>query len=284
MSNYLAAIWKCRYFWLSLARSDLRTRYRRSVLGIAWSLLQPIAMTAILCAVFHTVFNMNIREYAPSLMVGMCFWNFITAVTLQGGQCLFQGEAYIRQFPAPLAIYPLRTVLVASFHFTISLGVAICLRWLLQGFGSFISVPDTIPLKYKLMATFVNTFDNVAALPALIPALVLLVVFGWAVAVLSGFLTAYFADMQHLSEVGLQMLFYGTPIIYPASTLRDRGLGFVIDFNPVAVILQLLRDPILNGTVPPTSAYGIAFLTVSIVSGLAVLALVRLQETIIFQL
>ena len=284
MSKYLAAIWKCRYFWLSLARSDLRTRYRRSVLGIAWSLLQPIAMTAILCAVFHTVFKMNVREYAPSLMVGMCFWNFITAVTLQGGQCLFQGEAYIRQYPAPLAIYPLRTVLVASFHFTISLIVSIVLRAILQGYGSFAELPAYIPNRYKMLYSFVQMFDNISALPALIPALLLLIMFGWALAVLSGFLTAYFADMQHLSEVGLQMPFYGTPIIYPASTLRDRGLGWLIDCNPLAVILQLLRDPILAGTIPPPGAYGIALLTVSIVTCMAVVALARLQETIIFQL
>ena len=48
MSRYLAAIWKCRYFWLSLVKMDLRTRYRRSALGLGWSLLNPIAMTAVM--------------------------------------------------------------------------------------------------------------------------------------------------------------------------------------------------------------------------------------------
>src|SRR5262249_18391644 len=56
MQAYLGAIWRCRYFWLSLVRMDLRHRYRGSVLGLGWSLLHPIAMTAILCTVFHHLF------------------------------------------------------------------------------------------------------------------------------------------------------------------------------------------------------------------------------------
>ena len=52
MTTYLAAVWRFRFFWMSLVRMDLRTRYRRSLLGIGWSLLQPLAMTAIFCLVF----------------------------------------------------------------------------------------------------------------------------------------------------------------------------------------------------------------------------------------
>src|SRR6516164_2811351 len=83
MSQYLSAIWKCRYFWLSLVQMDLRSRYRRSALGVGWSLLYPIAMTAIFCLVFPRIFGVvDIREYAPSVLVGLCFWNFITSTTL----------------------------------------------------------------------------------------------------------------------------------------------------------------------------------------------------------
>ena len=52
MVNYFSEIWACRYFWLSLVKMDLRTRYRRSLLGIGWSLLNLIAMTIILTTVF----------------------------------------------------------------------------------------------------------------------------------------------------------------------------------------------------------------------------------------
>src|SRR5260221_10868882 len=111
MRTYAAAIWNCRYFWMSLVRMDLRTRYRRSVLGMGWSLLNPIAMTAILCTVFSTLFNQSVRDYAPFLFAGLATWNYLMTATLQGCQCFFQGESYIRQHPAPLAVYPLRTAL-----------------------------------------------------------------------------------------------------------------------------------------------------------------------------
>ncbi len=260
MSNYLAAIWKCRYFWMSLVQMDLRTRYRRSALGMGWSLLHPIVMTAVLCTVFAKLWGLNIREYAPFLLVGMCFWNYISAVTTHGCQCLFQGEAYIRQYPAPMAIYPLRTMLGASVHFAIALCVVVLLTWIFNGFG------------------------NVPALFSLAPTLLLLLMMGWSMAVLAGFSTAYFPDTQHLSEVGMQILFYATPVIYPPEVLRKKGLGWIADFNPLASFIELLREPLLNGTVPGPKPYLIALLTVAIVSTAAATTLVRLQQRIIFQL
>jgi len=260
MSNYLAAIWKCRFFWLSLVRMDLRTRYRRSVLGIGWSLLQPIAMTAILCAVFPRLFGLSLHTYAPMLLIGICFWNYLTTVTLQGCQCLFQGEQYIRQCPAPMAIYPLRTVLAGTVHFYMALCVVMVLVWGLKGFGNF------------------------GALWCLVPTLMLLFALCWSLAILAGFTTAYFPDTQHLAEVGLQILMYGTPIIYPPDVLRNRGLGWIVDYNPLASIVQLLRDPILLGQIPSATTYGVACATVFFVASAATMVLVRLQQKIIFQL
>ena len=260
MSSYLSSIWKLRYFWLSLVRMDLRTRYRRSYLGIGWSLLHPIAMTAVLCTVFHKLFGFDWREFGPSLLAGLCFWNYVTAVTTQGCQCLFQGEPYIRQHPAPIAIYPLRTVLGGTFHFVLAMVVVVIFRLWLKGFG------------------------DLAALLCFPPTLVLLFVFGWSLAVLTGFANAYFPDTQHLSEVGLQILFYGTPIIWPPEMLRDKGLGWIVDYNPLAAFVQMIRDSILAGQFPSAQTVIMVCATVLAVSVLAVLTLVRLQQKIIFQL
>src|SRR5207245_8907528 len=60
MGNYLAAIWRCRFFWLSLVKLDLRTRYRRSILGMGWSLLHPVAMTIIICLVFRKLLHAEV--------------------------------------------------------------------------------------------------------------------------------------------------------------------------------------------------------------------------------
>jgi lipopolysaccharide transport system permease protein len=260
MSDYIGAVWRCRYFWLSLVQMDLRSRYRRSLLGLGWSLLQPIAMTAVLCTVFSTVFNLGAAEYAPTLLVGLCFWNFVTACTLQGCSCLQQGEKYIRQYPAPIAIYPLRVVLGASFHFAMGLLIVLVLKLFMSGPG------------------------GLAACLSLLPTMTLLLAFGWALAVLAGFATAYFPDVRHLAEVGLQILFYGTPIIYPSEMLRTRGMGWVVDCNPLAAFIELLRAPLLAGEFPSLDLLALGAASAALVSGAAVLVLVRLQKTIVFQL
>jgi ABC-type polysaccharide/polyol phosphate export permease len=97
MQAYMGAIWRCRHFWLALVGMDLRTRYRRSVLGIGWSLLQPICMTIIFCTVFYKLFGADPRTYAAYVLAGLAFWNYVMAVSVHSCQCFFYGEAYIRQ-------------------------------------------------------------------------------------------------------------------------------------------------------------------------------------------
>ena len=133
MIDYLARIWRLRYFWASLVRIDLRTRYRRSVLGIGWSLLHPILMTAVLCAVFCPMFKADYRQFAPFLLAGLAFWNFLTTTAMQGCHCFFQGESFIRQQAAPLAIYPLRTVLGTAIHGVAALVVVLAFTWVVRG-------------------------------------------------------------------------------------------------------------------------------------------------------
>ena len=104
MLGYCNSVWECRWFWLSLVRADLRSRYRRSFLGLGWSLLQPIAMTVVLCVVFRGLMDVNIQEYAPYLLSGLCFWYALMAVAVGGCASLYQSEQYIRQHPAPVRI------------------------------------------------------------------------------------------------------------------------------------------------------------------------------------
>src|SRR5438034_66636 len=133
MLIYLSAIWNCRYFLLSLVRMDLRTRYRRSLLGLGWSLLQPLAMACVLFVVFQMLTRVETGEYVPHLLSGLACWNFLVACGVQGCHCFFQAEPYIRQCPLPLAIYPLRTAISALFHLATGLVVVIGLCAIFRG-------------------------------------------------------------------------------------------------------------------------------------------------------
>jgi ABC-type polysaccharide/polyol phosphate export permease len=239
---------------------DLRTRYRRSLLGMGWSLLNPIAMTIILCTVFHKILQVDVAEYGPFLMAGLACWNFVFTATLVGCQCFHMGESYIRQYPAPMAIYPLRTVLGGLVHFLLALSVVILLTWYLRGFG------------------------NLPTLVFLLPAIVLIFLFAWSLAVLAGFANVFFQDTQHLAEVGFQLLFYTTPIIYMERVLQQNHIGWLLQFNPLVAFLRLFREPILLAQVPSYETYATACTVVLIAVGAAVGVLVRWQRRLIFYL
>jgi lipopolysaccharide transport system permease protein len=258
--GYTSAMWRCRYFWLSLVRMDLRTRYRRSMLGLGWSLLHPIAMTTVICIVFHKLFNMPIADFGPFLLSGLTTWNFLAATVSQGCETFFGAESYIRQHPAPLAIYPLRTVLGAAFHFGLALLVVLLLTWWFKGFA------------------------NLAAILTLIPSFLLLLVLGWSLSVLAGFAHLMFCDMKHLLDVVLQIMFYATPIFVPPSELERRGLGWLVEYNPAAAILDLVRQPVLNGNFPTLRSCAFVSGVTVVMFVLAVLTLARLQKRLILYL
>lgn len=262
MVAHFSAIWSCRYFWLSLVKIDLRTRYRRSIIGIGWSLLRPVALTIILCAVFRRLFHRpDVWQFAPYVLAGLACWDYVVNATKQGCQCFFQGESYIRQHPAPVAIYPLRIALGETVHFLIALLVVLALAW------------------------YVNGFSNVPALASLVLTLPLLFALAWSVALLAGFANVYFQDTQHLCDVGFQILFYATPIIYDPQDLGAGRLQWLVTHcNPLVPVLRLIREPILYGQFPSLESYAAATFAVTLLAGLAFLTCGRLQKQLIFHL
>src|SRR5947209_3121068 len=126
MIQHVRAVWKCRHFLMALVKLDLRQRYRRSVLGIGWSLLNPIAMTVVFTVVFSNLLgNGDPVNYAASVLTGMAVWGFLRDSTLNGCQCFMANEAYIRQSPIPYTVYTLRTVLGQAIHSLIALCVVV---------------------------------------------------------------------------------------------------------------------------------------------------------------
>ncbi len=260
MREYIAEVWRSRFFWLSLVKMDLQLRYRRSMLGIGWSLIHPLASTLVLCFAFHEIFHTPVRQYVPFLMAGFAWWGYISGVTIRGCQCFVEAESYIRQHSLPMAVYPLRTALGCMIHFVIALAVVVVMVLCFRGFG------------------------NPLALAVLPFSLALLVVFGWAVSVLAGYVNSVFRDIQHASEIGFQVLFYLTPIIYPPESLARTRLGQFVGYNPLVPLLTIIREPLLEGKVPTPATFQAAALATLIVTAAAALFLRRLQKRVILYL
>jgi len=268
MLQHLKAVWMFRYFWMSLVRMDLRTRYRRSVLGIFWSLLQPIAMSAIMCTVFSRLFDMREEvpgyfapwaAYAAFLLPGMAVWEFIRNSTSIGCHALIHNEAYIRQCPLPYGIYPLRTVMGTAIHFLLSMLVVTCLICLLR-----------------------QSFEPLTMLWAVLPMFILLFMFCWALATLAAFATVFFHDTAHLVEVGAQLFFFLTPIIYQRDRMGDAA--WLSDINPIVVFLTVIRDPLWTCQLPEAHNYVSAVVLTAVTVGLAIGTIGWLQKKVIFQL
>lgn len=259
MLQYCNAIWRCRYFWLSLVKVDLRSRYRGSLLGLGWSLLHPIAMTAIFTTVFCTLLGHDPRIYAVFVLSGLATWSFILNASVAGCECFRVAETYIRQHPAPIAIYPLRVVLGQGYHFLIALGMALVMNLLLLRSLTFIGVLS-LPLSCAL-----------------------LLLFCWGLGTLCSLAYVYFRDVKQLLDVGFHALFYLTPVFYNARIL-PATLQSAQRFNPVLPFLDLIRKAVHEGTMPPPILYLKAGVIALTAVSLAVYALSRLEKRLIFHL
>jgi lipopolysaccharide transport system permease protein len=257
--DYLRQIWRYRHFWCSLAKNDLRNRYRRSFLGIGWSLVRPLGMTVVFTLVFGKIFNLGAGDYVPYLFLGLTAWQFLTECIVMGCVCFEQGASYIKQQPLPLAVFSLRTVLATGFHALIAFILAVA-----------------ITIYFKGMA------HPVALLGAL-PGFVLLFLLGWFLATLCGIVHVHFPDTRHLLEISLQVLFYLTPIIYRPDTLAGRGrLLRVLELNPLTWVLEIIRRPIVEGQLPLARHFLLTVCFVSVIGFLSFYALKKLEKTLVF--
>jgi ABC-type polysaccharide/polyol phosphate export permease len=262
MIQHLTAMWKFRHFLMALVKLDLRLRYRRSVLGIGWSLLNPIAMTIVFTVVFSNLLgNGDPIGYAASVLAGMAIWAFLRDSTLNGCRCFMTNEAYIRQSPIPYTVYTLRTVLGQAIHSLIALGVVVL-----------------------MIAIFQSDVAILLRVAAMLPGLVLVLLAAWAAATIAAFATVYFHDTQHLLEVGAQILFFLTPIMYGRKLLDDKQLGWIVDINPAYWLMELTRTPLLTGQLPASEMYlaglGVTLALVGLAAGITA----WLQKRLIFQL
>lgn len=264
MLSQLNSLWKFRTFLVSLIRKDLRARYRMSAIGFGWSLAQPLLMTVIFCLVFGAWFsNPDWRSYGPYFLAGMTLFSFVRESVVAGCGTFFANESYIRQSPAPLILYTLRTVIGLGIHFVIALAIVILAIFVLQ--------PG---MRLNLLSI----------LWVLVPSLVLLFVFCWSISVIASFISVYFNDAAHLAEVLFQILFFLTPIFYPVSMIEERGLTMLLSLNPIVSFLEIIRSPLLYGQAPHAWAFLKAALVAFGAATVALTVTARLQKRLIYRL
>jgi lipopolysaccharide transport system permease protein len=301
-----ATIWKFRYFWLSLVKMDLMTRYRKSVLGIFWSLLNPIGMTLIYCVVFTKLMGASWDSYAKYLMAGIAAYGFLKDCTTGGCHALTRHEGYIRQTPLPYPVYSLRVMLSTAVHFLITLAVVVALvavlppvrlgadgkptgaavtpRELAVGAEAAPAPPPPAPPTGVVESVTNGDWAVFGRLWAVLPAVLLAMVCGWALATVTAFATVYFHDVSHLLELAAQFLFFVTPVMwYPHAVVAPEH-RWLVDYNPAAAFIDLFRLPLVYDAPPSLTAVGVAVGFTALVVAAAGVMVSRLSKRVIFQM
>jgi ABC-2 type transport system permease protein len=205
------------YVTSALTATEFKLRYFGSVLGYLWTLLRPLMIFGVLYLVFTEIFRFggNVPHYAVGLLLGLILWNFFADATNSALPSLVQRESLLRKVAFPRAAIPIAVSMTAAANLILGL----------------------------IVVVFFALIDGVTpSLPwlAMIPIVLAVMAFAAGLALLLSALYVRFRDIQPIWEVGSQLLFWGTPIIYTIETVPDR-MRTAIMFNPLSVAIQQAR-------------------------------------------
>ncbi len=258
----LTELSKARELMVNLTLRELRGKYKRSVLGWAWSLLNPLVTMAIFTLVFLVFLGVDIPPGQPSgldvfalfLLCGLLPWNFLSNGVNGGMTALLNNATLIKK------VYFPREVLVAA-------NVA---SWL---------VSLVIELGVLAVALIVAGNFVVPWIPAVFLLVALQSVFVVGIGLLLSVLNVYFRDVQHLMAILLQFWFYSTPIVYPLDVVPSTVELFGVDLparalyalNPMVGFVEAYRDVLYDLRFPPAGdlAYLVATSALTLAIGLA---------------
>jgi ABC-2 type transport system permease protein len=211
--------------WM-LAATDFKLRFFGSALGYLWTLMKPLLLFGVLYVVFAEIvrFGDDVEHYPVYLLSSIVLFTFFSETTTRGVTSLIDRESLLRKVHFPRLVIPLAVALHALFNLGLNLIVVF----------AFIFASGITPTADWLQ----------------IPLLVgVMVVLGTGVTMLLSALYVRFRDMQPIWEVGLQMLFYASPVIY-AVTTAPANLQDIVMYNPIAVVLTQFRHAVIDQDAP----------------------------------
>lgn len=231
-----------------LVRQQLILRYRRTVVGYFWTLINPLLMMSVTAVVFSALFKVPLREYSVFLFSGMIAWNSFSATVSQSCQAIIGSEGLIKKIYLPKMLFPL----------AISFGVAI--DTLLSFLALFVIIL-VLGGKFSL-ALFI--------LPV---SFFLLFVFALGIGLVMSVVTVFFRDLVYIINVILQAMFFLTPIMYD-KTMLGGPAAILMKINPLVAYVDTFRSPLANGVMPSLHSLSLALIyaIVSLLIGLAVLS------------
>ena len=222
--DYWRALYRYRYFCLNLVASDIRTRFRRSRLGVLWAVIQPMGFALIIAYVWQALFERSFGEFALYVLSGFVVWDFFSTSINMGLYSLINGEGYLRQSRLPFLILQVRVPLTGAVIFLLGMAGFLILQALMG---------EAPPLGPTLIL-----------LPLYVPLVVLLVT---PLSIIFSVLGTQFRDLQYITSLAIQALFFASPIIADRQLFDAPRLEAMSWANPIVPLLDLFRDPAMYG-------------------------------------
>lgn len=200
-----------------LITKELKVRYKNSILGYFWSVLNPLSMALIFLFAFKKVLKIPIEDYTFFLICGLFPWQWFSNSIMVSTNILLSNATLIKKINFPSYIIPLVSVLNDMIHFIMSIPIIIC-------FALFYKILPTTAWIYGIMLLTLSQF---------------FLTFGISLFVSS--LNLFFRDLERIVSIGITILFYGTPIFYDINFVPEKYKFFLI-INPLAGIIENWRN------------------------------------------
>jgi ABC-type polysaccharide/polyol phosphate export permease len=218
----------------ALALKDLRVRYKRSVLGFLWALLNPLFMMIILTVVFSTVMNQSIKNYAVFLLVAILPWTFFSQALSYAVESIVGNGELLKKVHIEKSVFPIAAVLANLINFLLSLIPLILLLLVLHFPFHWTWVYLPVPMICLIAFTLGFGFFCAAA-------------------------NVFLRDVSHIIQIVLSGWFYCSPIIYSLDFVPQRYSRF-FRFNPMVYILNGFRLSVYNGMLPSVQSAAMTIL------------------------
>ena len=240
--------------WTSLAGSDIRQRYRRSVIGPFWITLSMAVLVAAQGLLYGVLLHVPLHDYLPFLTLGYLIWGLISSMIGDAGTCFAAAASFLKHSRLPKSLFVFRMIwrnlLMVAHNAVVYLVVALA-------FGVPVG-PWALTLPFALAMIALN---------------------GAWVGLLVGMVSARFRDVPQIIGNFLQVAFFITPILFKPEMLGE--YRFLVDFNPLTHFIAIVRAPLL-GQVPPLHSW-LAVVAISIAGcGGTMFAFVRLRARIAY--
>ena len=258
MKKYIDSFVNYRFLLWELVKKGIKLKYRRSYLGIIWSLLEPLLTMIVLTIVFGTILGNNEKTFPVYILCGRLLYSFFSTATKAGLSSIRKNAAMIKKVYVPKYLYTLSSILYNYIIFLISLIVLVIVSLVL-------GVRPTI---YLLQAPL---------------ALILVLLFSVGCSYILATLGVFFRDMEYLWSVALMLIMYMCAIFYKPERLLASGFYWILKYNPLYCIISIFRDAVFGQMMDINYfIYALGFSIVTIIIGL--ICFIKKKDEFILQI